>query len=122
MYEIEVTARFAARHQLRLHDGTLEPLHDHDWRVTVRLCGPRLDEIDVLADFGLLRRRLDAALAELRDRDLNRLPAFAHCNPSAENVARHLAGRLDGDWPPGVRLSCVEIEEEPGCVARYRPA
>ena len=29
---------------------------------------------------------------------------------------------LAADLPDGVHLRCVEVEEQPGCVARYRPA
>ncbi len=121
MYEISVTTRFPAAHQLRLADGTLEPLHEHDWRVTVTLASRRLDSMGVVADFGLIRARLAQAIADLRGRNLGPLDAFAGENPSAENVAGLIAGRMAPDLPEGVSLACVEVEEEPGCVARYVP-
>ena len=37
-FEITTTRTFAAAHQLRLYDGSLEPLHGHNWRVQVTVC------------------------------------------------------------------------------------
>lgn len=121
MYEVSVSAWFAAAHQLRLADGSLEPLHGHNWRVTVTFAGPRLDGMEVLLDFVALRKRLDAALAGWHDRNLNDLADFAGRNPSAELVAFTLAARMSDGLPAGVRLQAVEVEEAPGCIARYRP-
>ena len=44
---------------------------------------------------------------------------FAERNPTAENVALHVAKRLAVELPAGAALECVEVEEAPGCVARY---
>jgi len=121
MYEISVSGRFIASHQLRLNDGTLEPPHVHDWRVCVTFAGPNLDANGLLIDFNEIKPRLDELLAILFDRNLNKLPAFRGRQPSAENVARHIAVQLSGLLPAGVRLTCAEVEETPGCVARHRP-
>lgn len=118
MFEITVTAWFSAAHQLRLCDGALEPLHGHNWRVSVTLRGPQLDDMGVLADFTRVKPWLDAALATLHDRHLNELPEFANRNPSAENVAMHVAELFDRRVAPGAALTMVEVEEAPGCIAR----
>ena len=34
-FEITTTRHFSASHQLVLYDGTLEPLHGHNWQVRV---------------------------------------------------------------------------------------
>ncbi len=122
MFEVSVSGRFIAAHQLRLPDGTLEPLHHHNWSVTVTFAGPALDNNGLLLDFNEIKPRLDELLAILFDRNLNELPALATRNPSAENVAVHIADQLGGLLPTGVRLTCVEVEEAPGCIARYRPS
>src|SRR5688500_5032470 len=114
MFEVTVTGWFAAAHQLRLLDGALEPLHGHNWHVRVTCAGPRLDAMGVLVDFTKLRPALEAILGGLHDRCLNELPAFAALNPSAENVAVHVAGAIARDVPKGVAVSCVEVEETPG--------
>lgn len=122
MFEVSVTGRFVGRHQLRRPDGSHEPLHEHEWSVKVTYAGEALDEMDVLLDFGALRSRLTELLATLDQQNLNHLPPFAARNPSAENVALHLAGQMADGMPAAARLVCVEVEEQPGCVARYYPS
>jgi len=124
MFQIAVSARFRAAHQLPLPNDGLEPLHEHDWRVTVTFAGPGVDGRGVLLDFNDAQRRLHAVLAPLDGRNLNRPDVLEGCaqrSPSAEAVAAHIAGCLRRDLPVGVRLHCVEVEEAPGCVARYLP-
>ncbi|MEP0846946.1 MAG: 6-carboxytetrahydropterin synthase [Phycisphaerae bacterium] len=121
MFEVSVSAWFAAAHRLRLPDGSFEPLHGHNWRVAVTCAGPKLDPMGVLIDFTRLKPRLDDLLRELHDRCLNELPAFRERNPSAENVALHLAESLTPHLPAGAVVRSVEVEEAPGCVARYFP-
>ncbi len=121
MFEASVSGWCAASHQLRLHDGRLEPLHGHNWHVRVTFAAAELDSIGVVVDFVALQRRLNALLATLHDTHLNNLPAFQRRNPSAENLALHVAESLR-DFPSGAaRLTCVSVEEAPGCVASYRP-
>lgn len=121
MYEVTVSGWFAASHQLRLADGSMEPLHGHNWRVEATFAGPALDAIGVLLDFTRVKPALDAILAALHDRHLNALPPFESRNPSAENVAAYIAAALAPQGGAAARLVCVAVEEAPGCTARYRP-
>lgn len=121
MFEVTVTGMFVATHQLRRPDGSREPRHGHAWRVRLTFAGPELDERGLLVDFGAVRERLEAALEGWRGRHLNDLPELAGREPSAEVVAAHLAGQLAAAAGAAARLAWVEIEEEPGCLARYRP-
>ncbi len=121
MFEVSVSDAFDAAHQLRGTGGKLEPRHRHHWRVTVTYAGDVLDETGVLLDFVALRARLNAVLAPLNNCSLNDLPQFAACGPSAENVAHFVAGQLAPEMPGAAHLSCVAVEEEPGCIARYFP-
>jgi len=120
-YEISVEGWFAAAHQLRLASGALEPLHGHNWRVRVTFAGTRLDGMGVLVDFTRVQPQLREVLGSFHDRHLNDLPAFASLAPSAENVAAVIAGALGADLSEGVRVAHVEVEEAPGCTARYFP-
>lgn len=120
MFEIEVNGWFAAAHQLRLLDGRMEPLHGHNWQVRATFRGPQLDAMGVLLDFTRVQPALNEILASLHDQFLNELPAFATCNPSAENVARHIAREL-AQRIADATLYCVAVEESPGCTARYYP-
>lgn len=121
MFEVSVSACFAASHQLRRADGSYEPQHAHDWRVKVTYAGDELNEAGVLVDFVAVRARLNAVLAGLHEQHLNELPAFTPAGPSAENVAAHVAKHVAAEATPGAILRCVEVEEEPGCVACYWP-
>ncbi len=117
-FQITTTRSFSAAHQLRLYDGTLEPVHGHNWKVKVTVFAPRLDAIGVVMDFHELERRLDKIIAPLHSRHLNELPAFQSINPSAENVAHHVARSLR--LPESVKLDSVEVWETDENSAVYR--
>ncbi|HEX4053227.1 MAG TPA: 6-carboxytetrahydropterin synthase [Tepidisphaeraceae bacterium] len=119
-YEICTIRQFSASHQLRLYDGSLEPLHGHNWSVKVIVSGAELDSIGVVMDFHELERLVDRLVVPMHNRHLNELAAFAAgLNPSAENVAGHVGSNLA--LPPRVRLVCVEVWETPDNSAVYRP-
>jgi 6-pyruvoyltetrahydropterin/6-carboxytetrahydropterin synthase len=122
-FEITTTRRFSAAHQLRLYDGSLEPLHGHNWRVKVTVAAPRLDAIGVVMDFHALERLADEILVPMHNRHLNDLPGFSDggLNPSAENVALHVGGALEPRLPSGVSLLRVEVWETDDNSAVYRP-
>lgn len=121
VFEVAVKSTFAASHGLRLADGAREPVHAHAWGVRVTVRGPHLDGQDLLVDFVAIRERLEAILAPLAGQDLGAAPELGGRNPSAEIVAHYIAGQLAPSLPAGVRLAEVEVEEEPGCFARYVP-
>jgi len=118
-FEISTTRTFAAAHQLRLYDGSLEPLHGHNWRVRVTVSAGKLDAIGVVMDFHELERLVDAVLSGLHNAHLNETSVFAAVNPTAENVAAHVARSLR--LPGGVRLACVEVWETDENRAVFRP-
>lgn len=118
-FEITATRSFSAAHQLRLYDGSLEPLHGHNWQVAVTVGADRLDSIGVVMDFHELQRRLDAVVGPMHNRHLNDLEAFAKCNPSTENVAVYVAQTLQ--LPAEIALLGVQVWETPDCSATYRP-
>jgi 6-pyruvoyl-tetrahydropterin synthase len=118
-HEIEIERVFRAGHALRLYDGGMEPAHEHDWRVVVRVRADRLDAIEVVMDFHALERIVNQALEPLRGRFLNDLDLFAGINPSAERVAEHLYRAIGRRLPAGVALGKVTVTEAPGCRASY---
>ena len=120
-FEITTTRRFSAAHQLRLYDGSLEPLHGHNWRVKVTVGADRLDAIGVVADFHELERLIDLIVLPMHNRHLNDLPAFLSLNPSAENVAWHVGKSLQaGKLPRGTALVAVEVWETDDNSAIFR--
>lgn len=119
MYEVRVEGRFNAVHQLRMHDGTVEPLHGHDWRVEVVFRGPVLDSAGLLIDFEEASHALGVILARLQHGNLNKLEWLAGENPSAERVARAIFEQMRLQLGQDRPLSAVYIEEAPGCVAGF---
>lgn len=122
-FEITVDREFCAGHALRIA-GTIEPVHGHNWRVTVGIAGETLDTDGLLCDFHTVEERLDGILAGFTNRHLNEVEPFSRgLNPSAENVARHIADRLAdelGAMEPAARVAWVRVTEAPGCAAIYR--
>jgi 6-pyruvoyltetrahydropterin/6-carboxytetrahydropterin synthase len=120
-FEITTTRHFAAAHQLVLYDGSLEPLHGHNWVVRVRVSADKLDGIGVVMDFHELERVVDDVVRPMHNRHLNELAAFARRNPSTEHVALVVGEHVAGKLPAGVRLAAVEVWETPENSAAYRP-
>ena len=118
-FEITATRHFAAAHQLRLSDGSLEPLHGHNWKVRVTVAAEKLDPIGVVMDFHELDRLLGAIIAPFHNSHLNDQPAFQTTNPSTENVALHIGENLR--LPSGVDLVTVEVWETEENSALWRP-
>ena len=123
MYEITVTRTFTATHALRLHDGSLEPAHAHEWRACVTVGSRSLDSIETVMDFHELERMAKAVTDTADGRHLNDIPPFndGPLNPSAERVARWIAAEVTPRLPGGVTLLSVAVTEAEGCVATYRP-
>ncbi|MBC02346.1 MAG: 6-carboxytetrahydropterin synthase QueD [Phycisphaerae bacterium] len=120
MFEIEVSHRFSAAHRVSV-GGVMEELHGHDWRVTVVLAGPRLDDEDLLLDFHALESSLKASLEPFAGRTMNGVPPFDRVHPTAERLAEHVGSVLEAGVPAGARLVSVSVEEAPGCIARWIP-
>ena len=118
-FEIVTSREFSAAHQLRLYDGTLEPLHGHNWRVAVTVGSENLDSIGVVMDFHELSRLVDDVVRPMNNRHLNDLEPFAKLNPTAENVALVIARGLT--FPAQVRLRQVQVWETSENSAVYTP-
>lgn len=142
VFRLEVSTAFSAAHALRFaasngRPASVEPVHGHDFHVTATIQGGRLDADGLLLDFHAVERALNEIVMPWRSRHLNEIPPFDRTNPSAENLARHIADRLSA-WletharespkhhplPPasdGPRVACVRITEAVGCAASHVP-
>lgn len=118
MYELSIQREFCAAHALAIA-GAREPVHGHNWRLTVVVAGERLDADGLLCDFHDLETRVDRIIAPFHDADLNATAPFDRVNPTAENVAAHVARALADGLPAGVRVRRVSVTEAPGCVATF---
>lgn len=120
-YELIVERSFSAAHCLKGYDGACANVHGHNYKVEVSVIGHKLLPTGFVLDFGDLKIRLDEVLGEMDHRMLNELPAFADCNPTSENIARHiyqsLRSVLDGT---GTYMSFVRIWETDTQSCTYR--
>ena len=116
-FEITVRREFSASHQLKLYDGSMEPLHGHNWRVDVTVAAEKLDQIGVVMDFHELERIVDEIVGPMHNRHLNDLAAFVSMNPSAENVALHMAHAIS--LPGHIKLRTIEVWETNDCKAKW---
>lgn len=123
MHELQVEAEFAAAHAITIA-GRLEPLHGHNWRVRVGVTGDALDADGLLCDFHLVESHLRDVIGAFHNRNLNETAPFDRTNPTAENVAKHIAlsleRQLGGRLPEGVRIAWASVTEAPGCTAIAR--
>jgi 6-pyruvoyltetrahydropterin/6-carboxytetrahydropterin synthase len=120
MYELTVKREFCAAHTIVIR-GQQEPVHGHNWRVTVAIIGKALDEDGLLCDFHLVEQHVDDIIKPLTNIDLNATPPFDRINPTAEHIAKHIGDSLIPQLPSGVALSYVKVTEAPGCAAKYMP-
>lgn len=122
MFEVEVQDEFSAAHFLKLYDGSWEPRHGHNWKVSVVMRAGRLDSMGVAVDFEQLKPRLRSVLNELNEISLNDHPAFksGRLNPSTENIAKIIYEKLaQGFQSPNAEIVKVTVWETPDASASY---
>ena len=122
MYEVKIVTQFAAAHRLENFNGKCESLHGHNWKVEVFLAGKDLDGAGLLMDFGAVKARTKEVLEEIDHKYLNELAAFQDRNPSSENLASYLYGRLGAILNrDGVKVRRVNVwESDTSCASYYQ--
>ena len=89
MYTTAVKRDFVAQHYLIGGEwGAENEKHSHHYQVEVQLMGEALDQHGYLVDIVNITQTVEDLIAQLCDRTLNELPAFADLNPSIEHLAR----------------------------------
>jgi len=122
-HEISIQRVFSAAHAIRLPDGAMEPVHGHDWTLTVTIAADALDDCGWVMDFHALEATVHEIIGPWRNQNLNDCPPFSHgVNPTAERVVEHVAQRVAPTLPGQARLVSVSVTEAPGCVATWRAA
>jgi 6-pyruvoyltetrahydropterin/6-carboxytetrahydropterin synthase len=120
MYEAKVTLYFSAAHFLDGYPGNCARIHGHNWRITAAVRAEELDKLGFVADFREIKKNLKEITDELDHTMLNDHPHFKKLNPSSENVAAWIFGRLkvktDDDR---CRLHFIEVAETQDCSIRY---
>lgn len=108
MYEVRVTADFAAAHFLRDYNGKCENLHGHNYKVYAHVRGEKLNEGGMLMDFSVLKKALREVCKKLDHTNLNDMPVFEQ-NPSAECIAAYIFTRI------------IELVKNEGVDLSYNP-
>ncbi len=107
MFYISKTLEISAAHCVRTADGRFsEPLHGHNWKVTVYCRSKELNEDGMVVDFRIIKDKVKNALDH---RNLNEVLPF---NPTTENIARWIAGQVPCCYK-------VRVEETSSNVAVY---
>lgn len=122
MFSISVEETFSSGHALRGYRGKCENPHGHNYRVRVRLQGPRLNSIGLLYDFKDLKAFIRRETEQWDHQYLNDLEPFREQNPSAENMARELFDRLQKSLSgnaEGVVVESVTVFETDTTAAVY---
>jgi len=120
MYELSVKTHFSAAHHLAGYPGSCAHVHGHNWEVEIFFRGPKLNRIGILHDFRDIKTALRAVLEDLDHTDLNALPAFKGCNPTSENLARHLFKVMGRRFTTRqCSVVRVTVSEGPGTTASY---
>ncbi len=122
-YTVRVHTAFAAAHVLRGYVGGCERLHGHTWKVEAEVAAQELDGIGMAVDTRELRAALERVTLELDHRLLNEIPPFTEVNPTAENVAAYVYGRLGHLLQAGhgarLRLRSVTVREDDHSAVTY---
>ncbi|MDR3203275.1 MAG: 6-carboxytetrahydropterin synthase QueD [Deltaproteobacteria bacterium] len=123
MYELKVTNRFAAAHNLRDFYGKCENLHGHNWFVEVVARAEELEKNGLAMDFGEIKKFLNQTLDRIDHQYLNEIDEFKVLNPSSENIAKfifdNLAPVLLKASSGRVRLRSVSAWESENACATY---
>ena len=122
MFQLKVTTRFAAAHQLTMVGEKCENLHGHNWHVEVYVQGEELDAGGVLMDFGIVKKEVRDIMNTLDHKFLNELEIFENVQPSSEHIAMYIAKELDRRIDvDGVKVSRVSAWESDNACATYIP-
>ena len=117
MFSVKVTQHFDAAHKLRDYIGKCARLHGHTFSYTVELRAPDLDPLGMLVDFIDVKSACEKKVNSILDHEyLNEKFPFEEINPTAENLAKYMYGRLKAQLP---QLYKVTVEETPGNSASY---
>lgn len=86
VYTLKIESEFDAAHKLVGYVGPCSRIHGHSWTVKVYVKGDKLNNIGMLIDFKILKKKLKLMLEKFDHYCLNDIVDF---NPTAENLARY---------------------------------
>jgi 6-pyruvoyltetrahydropterin/6-carboxytetrahydropterin synthase len=107
MFEVSVTVPLRFKHKLEGFGDDYRVAHEHTWDVTVAFRVRELDERGVGLDFVQLKKELAELLSPFQNVQLNEAAPFRDSPPTAENIAKWVAGSFSTRYHDV--LSCVKV-------------
>jgi 6-pyruvoyltetrahydropterin/6-carboxytetrahydropterin synthase len=118
MFEAKVTGNFSAAHNIRGYKGNCENLHGHNYKVEVTAASETLDRLGMVADFRVVKQKLEKVLSLFDHKYLNKQPQFTRQNSTAEVIAKEVFARLQRSLKP-LCVTRVTVYESEGSSASY---
>jgi len=120
MFELSIKSHMAAAHFLRGYEGKCKNLHGHTWRIEIVLIHDVLDDLGMIADFGILKTKLNTFLSEMDHSLLNDHPSFKEKNPTTENIAKYIYDHYSSMIHP-LKVKKVQVwESDTSSVIYYK--
>ncbi len=120
VYTLKVLADFGSAHSLRDYPGDCARLHGHNWKVEVEVLSRSLNELGIAIDFKRIKQVARDICGELDHRYLNEIPPFDKINPTAENIAAYLYGRIGEKInSESVQVAAITLWETDNASVRY---
>ncbi len=120
MYEINIITTIAAAHRLRGYKGKCEEIHGHNWKVEVYIQSDKLDDLGMVMDFKVLKKKTEQFLKIYDHKYLNEVAPFDKINPSSENLARSIYKELSKKINnKNCKVSKVKVWESDDASANY---
>ncbi|MBK46833.1 MAG: 6-carboxytetrahydropterin synthase QueD [Gammaproteobacteria bacterium] len=120
IYTLTTFVEFSSAHILNGHKGQCKQMHGHNWKVEVEVCGNKLDNIGMVMDFKEIKKSTNNIVGELDHEFLNDLEPFKEKNPTAENIAKYIFGRLNEVLSPrDVKVKSIKLWETERSAVKY---
>jgi len=119
MFELQYSTSFSAAHRLDKYEGDCSRIHGHNWRVTVVVQAPELDEMDMAIDLRQLKKITNNFLERYDHRFLNDIPEFKDMHPTSENMARFFFREMAKLFDEPVLLRKITICESDNYAVSY---
>ena len=93
-------------------------MHGHTWKIEIFLGQETLNDLGMVEDFAILKKKFRAFLEAIDHKCLNDLPYFQSVNPTAENLAKYIYDGFQKEVDP-LNLLRVRVWESDVASAIY---
>ena len=118
MFELCIKDHICAAHYLRGYEGKCKQLHGHTWKIEIKIVHKELDDMGMVADFTVLKAKLNEFLSILDHNCLNELEYFSKNNPTTENIAKYIFLEYSKMISP-FKVKSVEVWESDNASVIY---